>query len=105
MNKKIKSHPSRPRLYVFRSNKHIYASLIDDTQAKVITSSSSISSELKTIITSPSTCEAAKVVGKSIADKCINLGIKQIVFDRGGKLYHGRIKALADAAREAGIQF
>lgn len=105
MSKKIKGNLDRPRLYIFRSNKHIYAHLIDDTKAKVITTSASTSPELKSLIASSSRCEAATIVGKSIAKKCLNRGIKQIVFDRGNKLYHGRIKALADSVRQEGMQF
>jgi large subunit ribosomal protein L18 len=105
MGKKIKGTLERPRLYIFRSNKHIYAQVIDDINAKILVTISSISPEIKTYIKSSATCEASKIVGRSIAEKCISKGIKKIVFDRGGKLYHGRVKALGQSVREAGINF
>jgi len=90
-----------PRLNVFRSNKGIYAQVIDDINAKTLASSSNL--ELK--IKNGGNIEAAKLVGKDIAEKCLKLKIKKVVFDRGGYQYHGRISALADAAREAGLEF
>ncbi len=89
-----------PRLNVFRSNKAIYAQVIDDVAGVTLVSSSTL--ELK--ITNGSNIEAAKAVGKDIAEKCKTAKIKKVVFDRGGYLYHGRVAALADAAREAGLE-
>lgn len=105
MTKQIKGTAERPRLYVFRSNKHIYAQIINDINQKIIISSSSISMNLKAQIKSSSNCESAKIVGQDIANKANKKGIKKIVFDRGKKLYHGRIKALAEAARKEGMNF
>nr|QUE29031.1 ribosomal protein L18 [Madagascaria erythrocladioides] len=102
---KIKGTNIQPRLCVFRSNKHIYAQLIDDNKQKTLTASSTIDPEIKSLISTGNNCEAAKVVGEMIAKKSLNLGINRIVFDRGGKLYHGRIKVLADAARSKGLKF
>jgi len=105
MIKKIKGTAQRPRLYVFRSNQHIYAQVIDDTTHKILLSSSSISNTFKISIKSTATCESSQKVGQDIAIQCKNKGITHIVFDRGKRLYHGRIKALAQATREAGINF
>lgn len=105
MKKKIKGTSERPRFYVFRSNKHIYAQIIDDISRKILISSSSITNELKLNSKSGSTCEISKKIGEHIAIKAIKQGINQVVFDRGNKVYHGRIKALADAVREQGINF
>jgi large subunit ribosomal protein L18 len=102
---KVKGTPDKPRLSIFRSNTHIYAQIIDDTMGKTIASSSTLDKEIKALIKSSSTCEASEVVGKSIAKKSIENKITTVVFDRGGRLYHGRIKALADAAREEGLNF
>lgn len=96
---------NRPRLYVFRSNKHIYAQVIDDQKHITITTSSSLCPQLKTIITSSATCKAAEVVGQDIGQKLKDKGITQIVFDRGRRIYHGKIKALAEATRQKGIKF
>lgn len=95
----------KPRLYIFKSNKHIYANLIDDHKSKIITSSSTLSKDVRGQIKSFSNCNTAAVVGKSIGLKIKNLGIKEIIFDRGQKVYHGQIKALADATRKEGIIF
>jgi len=94
----------KPRLTVYRSNKQIYAQLVDDLQHKTLLSASSLEEgigEKKNI----NKTEQAKLVGKLVAEKSIKAGISQIVFDRNGYLYHGRVKALADAAREAGLKF
>ncbi|AZB41270.1 MULTISPECIES: 50S ribosomal protein L18 [Bacillaceae] len=93
----------RPRLNVFRSNKHIYAQLIDDTNGVTIVSASSMEKDLN--LDSTANLEAAQKVGELVAKRAVDKGHKSIVFDRGGYLYHGRIKALADAAREAGLEF
>ena len=96
----------RPRLSVFKSNKHIYAQIIDDDAGRTLTSASTATLTFKdTKLESTSNLEAAKAVGKEVARKAKDLGIETIVFDRGGYLYHGKVKALADAAREAGLQF
>ena len=93
----------RPRLSVFRSGRHIYAQVIDDTAAATLASASTNEKEGK--IAKAWNAEAAAQVGKKIAERAIKAGVKQVVFDRGGYIYHGRIKALADAAREGGLEF
>nr|YP_009394602.1 ribosomal protein L18 [Vertebrata thuyoides]ARW63164.1 ribosomal protein L18 [Vertebrata thuyoides] len=93
------------RLYIFKSNKHIYANLIDDKQRKVITSSSTISKDTKTQEKFSTNCRKAKIVGKNIGLKIKRLGIKEIIFDRGNNIYHGQVKAIAEGAREEGIIF
>nr|YP_010337194.1 ribosomal protein L18 [Pseudoerythrocladia kornmannii]QUE28274.1 ribosomal protein L18 [Pseudoerythrocladia kornmannii]UNJ16779.1 ribosomal protein L18 [Pseudoerythrocladia kornmannii] len=102
---KIKGVPNRPRLTVFRSNEHIYAQVIDDVKQTTLAASSTKEATVKTAISTGKNCEAAKLVGETIADKILNLGIKNIVFDRGGKLYHGRVQVLAEAMRNKGLQF
>lgn len=102
---KIQGTPQRPRLNVFRSGKHIYCQLIDDIQGVTIASASSVDKELSGKITNGGNVEAAKQVGELIAARAKDKGISNIVFDRGGYIYHGRIKALADACREAGLKF
>ena len=101
VRKTISGTAMRPRLNVFRSNKGIYAQVIDDVTKTTLASSSNL--ELK--ITNGGNIEAAKAVGKDIAEKCKKLKIKTVAFDRGGYQYHGRVEALADAAREAGLEF
>jgi len=97
---------ARPRLSVFKSNKHIYAQIIDDVAKQTLASASTVTLAFKEAeLTSTSNLEAAKAVGTEVARKAKDLGIETIVFDRGGYLYHGKVKALADAAREAGLQF
>ena len=98
---KINGTSECPRLNVFRSNKGIYAQVIDDVTKTTLASSSNL--ELK--IANGGNIEAAKAVGKDVAEKCKKLKIKKVVFDRGGYQYHGRVEALADAAREAGLEF
>ena len=93
---------SRPRLSVFRSNKEIYAQLIDDRAGKTL---ASVSSRDKEIEANGSKSDVAKLVGKTIAEKAAKAGVETVSFDRNGFLYHGRVKALADAAREAGLKF
>jgi large subunit ribosomal protein L18 len=95
----------RPRLNVFRSLKHIYAQAVEDTTGKTLASASTLSSELKGSLRYPGNVEAAKKVGELIAKKCLEKGIQKVVFDRSGYLYHGRIKALAEAARAGGLIF
>ena len=93
----------RARLSVFRSSKHIYAQVIDDIKGETLACASSL--EMRTALKTGANIEAAKAVGKSLAARAASKGIKDVVFDRGGYLYHGRIKALADAAREGGLNF
>lgn len=95
----------RPRLAVFRSNNHIYAQVIDDVAQHTIAAASTVDKDLKGKITSTATCEASSAVGKLVAQRSLEKGITEVVFDRGGNLYHGRVKALADAARESGLHF
>ena len=97
---------TRPRLAVFRSNNHIYAQVIDDNAQQTICSASTVDKELKEDSGKlSSNCTSSSIVGKLLAKRAINKGIKEVIFDRGGNLYHGRVKALADAAREAGLNF
>ncbi len=93
----------RPRLNVFRSNKHIYAQLIDDVNNVTLVSASTVDNEVK--LEATGNVEAAKQVGELIAKRALDKDLKNVVFDRGGYLYHGRVKSLADAAREAGLEF
>jgi large subunit ribosomal protein L18 len=101
IRQKLSGTAERPRLNVYRSLNHIYAQVIDDQKGETLVSASTLTLKLKT----GGHVAAAKEIGKSIADKAKEKGIKRVVFDRGGFLYHGRIKALADAAREAGLEF
>jgi large subunit ribosomal protein L18 len=98
---KLAGTAERPRLNVYRSLSHIYAQVIDDQSGVTLVSASTMSMKVKT----GGNVAAAKEVGKAIAERAVENGIKKVVFDRGGYLYHGRIKALADAAREAGLEF
>ena len=102
---KISGTSGRPRLSVFRSARHIYAQVVDDTQGSTLAYASTLSRDLKGTLEEDSKIEAAKKVGALIAKICLEKKIEQVVFDRNGYLYHGRIKALADAAREAGLKF
>jgi large subunit ribosomal protein L18 len=95
----------RPRLSVFRSSKHIYAQVIDDGTGKTVASASTLDKDLKGALPKGSDQEAAKAVGKLVAERALKAGVTNVVFDRGGYIYHGRVKALADAAREAGLSF
>ena len=95
----------RPRLSVFRSGKHIYAQVIDDRQGVTVASASSIEKDLKGQLKTGADKAAAAAVGKLVAERAAEKGVKEVVFDRGGYLYHGRVKALADAAREGGLSF
>nr|YP_010873227.1 ribosomal protein L18 [Nemalion vermiculare]WGV34445.1 ribosomal protein L18 [Nemalion vermiculare] len=105
MSRRIRGTSDRPRLYVFRSNKHIYAQIIDDSQSKTLVTVSSLSTDIKNQHSSLATCKISRIVGKLVAKECLNRGVHKIVFDRGRKLYHGRIQALAESAREEGIMF
>jgi large subunit ribosomal protein L18 len=95
----------RPRLAVFRSNNHIYAQVIDDASQNTLCAASTLDKDLRTSLKAGGTCDASVAVGELVARRALAKGIQQVVFDRGGNLYHGRVKALADAAREAGLQF
>jgi len=95
----------RPRLSVFRSNKHIYAQIIDDAKGATLAAASSVDTALKGKLKVGSDKAAAAEVGKLVAERAVAAGVKEVVFDRGGYLFHGRVKALADAAREGGLSF
>ena len=106
LRRQISGTSARPRLAVFRSNNHIYAQVIDDAAQSTLCSASTVDKELRTGLKSNGgSCDASTAVGELVAKRAIAKGIQQVVFDRGGNLYHGRVKALADAAREAGLQF
>jgi large subunit ribosomal protein L18 len=106
VRKAIKANNAgRPRLSVFRSDKNIYAQIIDDTSGRTLAAASSIDKDVKASIKSGATSEAAAVVGKLVAERGLAANVSTVVFDRGAYIYHGRVKALADAAREAGLQF
>jgi large subunit ribosomal protein L18 len=105
IRKKVSGSGPRPRLSVFRSATHIYAQIIDDEARRTLFAVSSLSTELKSSDAPGNKSEVAKKVGKLVAKKCLENDIKKVVFDRNGFVYHGRIKALADAAREAGLEF
>ena len=98
-----RSGGGRPRLSVFRSSKHIYAQVIDDQKGETLASASSLEKEMRG--NTGADIDAAKAVGKLLAERAVKKGVKEVVFDRGGYLYHGRVKALADAARESGLSF
>lgn len=104
IRKKLSGTQEKPRLVVFRSNKQIYVQLIDDLQGKTVVSVSSLEKEIADKKNINKT-EQAKLVGKMAAEKSVQAGIQEVIFDRNGYLYHGRVKALADAAREAGLKF
>lgn len=101
----LKGTAERPRLAVFRSNKHIYAQIIDDTVGQTIASASTKEKALASTLKATWNVEAATAVGTAVAKKALEKGISKVVFDRGGYIYHGKVKALAEAAREAGLEF
>ncbi|WP_069790223.1 50S ribosomal protein L18 [Cyanobacterium sp. IPPAS B-1200] len=105
IRKKVTGTAERPRLAVFRSNQHIYAQLIDDVSQHTLASASTLDKELQEKLDSTSNRDASAEVGKLVAQRALSKGIEKVVFDRGGNLYHGRVKALADAARETGLNF
>ena len=105
VRRKVEGTSLRPRLNVYRSTNHIYAQLIDDTNGTTILSASTLMPELADIRACGGNIEAAKRVGELVAKKALEQDIRQVVFDRGGYLYHGRVAALADAARAAGLEF
>ena len=100
-----RSGGGRPRLSVFRSSKHIYAQVIDDRKGETLVAASSIEKDMRGALKTGANIEAAKAVGKAVAERAAAKGIKDVVFDRGGYIFHGRVKALAEAAREGGLNF
>ena len=109
-HKRLRRHlsgtQSRPRLAVFRSNNHIYAQIIDDDAQNTICAASTLDKDLKASLkVNAGSCDASTAVGELVAKKALSKGIKQVSFDRGGNIYHGRVKALAEAARVAGLNF
>jgi len=105
LRKRVRGSVERPRLCVFRSNVHIYAQVIDDTQGRTLAAASSTDKQLAATLGGKTKTERAQAVGKLIAERARQAGIEKVVFDRGGFRYHGRIQALADAAREGGLDF
>lgn len=105
VRKKIAGTPARPRLCVFRSNMHIYAQVIDDSTGATLAAASTLDKDIKSKLSSGSTKDGAREVGDLVARRAIEKGISEVVFDRSGYIYHGRVAALAEAAREAGLTF
>lgn len=105
IRKHVTGNENRPRLCVFRSAKHIYAQIVDDEKGETLASASSLSKSFLLKMKNGSNISAAKIVGSLIAEEALKKGIKDVVFDRGGYLYHGRVKALAESAREQGLVF
>jgi large subunit ribosomal protein L18 len=106
IRKRLMGTSERPRLSVFRSDKHIYAQVIDDLAGRTLVAAASTQADVRGDgLKNGGNIEAAKAVGKAIAKRALEAGITKVAFDRGGRMYHGRIKALADAAREGGLQF
>ena len=106
VRKNVKGTPEKPRLSIFKSAKHIYAQIIDDSQAATLIDASSLSKDIQGQIQGKGgNKEGAVIVGQAVAERALKKGIKKVVFDRNGFLYHGRVKALADSARENGLQF
>lgn len=105
VRKKIEGTTVRPRLNIFRSSKHMYAQIIDDISGVTVAAASTQDKELKSDVSNGGNVESARKVGELIAKRAKAKGVEHVVFDRGGYLYHGRVQALADAAREAGLQF
>jgi large subunit ribosomal protein L18 len=105
VRKHVTGTPERPRLNVFRSLRHVYAQLIDDSRGHTLASASTVDPEVERQLQGLTKTEQARVVGRVLADRALSHGVKQVVFDRGGYQYHGRVKALADGAREGGLEF
>jgi len=105
IRKKVEGTPERPRLNIFRSLTHIYAQVIDDSVGNTLVSASTVDKELRSQVVGMAKADQARVVGKAVAERALSKGVTQVVFDRGGYKYHGRVKALAEAAREAGLEF
>lgn len=102
---KVSGTTERPRLCVTRTNQHIYAQVIDDVSGRTVAAASSIDDELRGVVKSGSTADAAKAIGEAVGRRAVEAGVTEVVFDRGGRLYHGRVQALADGARSAGLKF
>ena len=105
IRRKISGNSNRPRLCVYRSLNHIYAQIVDDLQGRTLVAASTVEKEVRGDLKNAGNIQAAKAVGKIVAERAKAKGIDAVVFDRGGYLYHGRVKALADAARESGLKF
>lgn len=105
VRRKVAGTPERPRLDVFRSLQHISAQIIDDTKGHTLVAASTVEAEIRGRVAGMKKAEQARVVGEVLAQRAISHGIKQVVFDRGGYVYHGRVKSLADGARESGLEF
>ncbi len=105
VREKIKGTPDRPRLCVFRSLNHIYAQVIDDTKGQTLAAASTLDADVKAQLDGKKKSEQAGVVGEALAKKALEKGVTTVVFDRGGYQYHGRVKALAEAARKGGLKF
>ncbi|MCS7260022.1 MAG: 50S ribosomal protein L18 [Anaerolineae bacterium] len=105
VRKKVVGTPERPRLNVFRSLKHIYAQVIDDSRGHTLVAASSIDPELRERLKGLTKTQQAAQVGRLLAERALRVGIRRVVFDRGGYKYHGRVKALAEASREGGLEF
>ena len=105
IRQRITGTPERPRLSIFRSAKHIYAQVVDDVSGKTVAHASTLSRDVRAAISESTKVDAAKSVGQAIAKMLLAKGIESIVFDRNGYLYHGRVRALAESAREAGLKF
>ncbi|MCI8746824.1 MAG: 50S ribosomal protein L18 [Lachnospiraceae bacterium] len=105
VRKRISGTPERPRMAVFRSNNHMYVQVIDDVAGHTLVSASTLQGEVKEGLEKTNNIDAAAKLGSVIAKRAIDKGIKTVVFDRGGYIYHGKVKALAEAAREAGLEF
>ncbi len=105
VRKHVKGTAERPRLNVFRSLRHIYAQVIDDTRGHTLVSASTVEPEVAARVHGLNKTEQARVVGAVLAERALSVGVRRVVFDRGGYKYHGRVRALADAAREGGLEF
>ncbi|HAQ41627.1 MAG TPA: 50S ribosomal protein L18 [Clostridiales bacterium] len=102
---KITGTPERPRLNIYKSSKHIYAQVIDDATGVTLASASTLDKDLRDQVAELTKSDAAKLIGKAVGERAKNKGVKSVIFDRGGYLYHGRVKLLADGARESGLEF
>jgi len=102
---KITGTPERPRLNIYKSSKHIYAQVIDDATGVTLASASTLDKDLRDQVAELTKSDAAKLIGKAVGERARNKGVKSVIFDRGGYLYHGRVKLLADGARESGLEF
>ncbi|MDO5043937.1 MAG: 50S ribosomal protein L18 [Coriobacteriia bacterium] len=102
---KLVGTAERPRLRVTRSNAHIYAQVVNDLEGKILAQASTLDSEVKASIKLGSNIDAAKIVGETVGKRALDAGIESVIFDRGGRIYHGRVKALAEGARDAGLKF